>query len=53
MSDAMKLPPQNIEAEQSVLGSILLDKDALLKIADFCVRKIFTERIMEKFMEQS
>lgn len=29
-----KIPPQNIEAEQSVLGSILLDKDSLIKIAD-------------------
>lgn len=35
MPDLIKMPPQNIEAEQSVLGSILLDKDALLKIADF------------------
>ena len=29
-----KLPPQNIEAEQSLLGSLLLDKDAIIKIAD-------------------
>ncbi|MBU4332368.1 replicative DNA helicase [Patescibacteria group bacterium] len=29
-----KLPPQNIEAEQSVLGSLLIDKDAIVKIAD-------------------
>ncbi len=29
-----KLPPQNLEAEQSLLGCILIDKDALLKIAD-------------------
>lgn len=29
-----KLPPQSIEAEQSVLGSLLLDKDAIIKIAD-------------------
>lgn len=35
MSDAIKLPPQNTEAEQSVLGSLLLDKDALIKVADF------------------
>lgn len=30
-----KLPPQNIEAEQSVLGSILIDPESLFKIADF------------------
>jgi replicative DNA helicase len=29
-----RLPPQNIEAEQSVLGSLLLDKDAVIKVAD-------------------
>lgn len=29
-----KLPPQSIEAEQSVLGSLLLDKKAIVKIAD-------------------
>jgi len=29
-----KLPPQSIEAEQSVLGSILLSKKAIIKIAD-------------------
>jgi replicative DNA helicase len=30
-----KLSPQAIEAEQSVLGSILIDADAILKVADF------------------
>lgn len=29
-----KIPPQNIEAEQSLLGSLLIDKDAFFKIAD-------------------
>ena len=29
-----KIPPQNLEAEMSLLGSILIDKDAMLKIAD-------------------
>ncbi|OGH91324.1 MAG: replicative DNA helicase [Candidatus Magasanikbacteria bacterium RIFOXYD2_FULL_39_9] len=29
-----KIPPQSIEAEMSLLGSILLDKDAMIKIAD-------------------
>jgi replicative DNA helicase len=30
-----KLSPQAVEAEQSVLGSILIDRDAILKVADF------------------
>lgn len=29
-----KLPPQNIEAEQALLGSLLIDKDAIIKVAD-------------------
>ena len=31
----MKLPPNSIEAEQCVLGSILIDNDAILSISDF------------------
>jgi replicative DNA helicase len=29
-----RLPPQNVEAEQSLLGSILIDQDSMLKIGD-------------------
>ena len=29
-----KLPPQNLEAEQSVLGSMLIDKEALLEVTE-------------------
>ncbi len=29
-----KLPPQNLEAEISTLGALLLDKDAIVKVAD-------------------
>ncbi|MBI3287263.1 MAG: replicative DNA helicase [Chloroflexi bacterium] len=30
-----RLPPQNIEAEQSVLGSLLIDADAVIKVSPF------------------
>ena len=30
-----KLPPQSIEAEQSLLGCLMLDKNAIIKVADF------------------
>ncbi len=30
-----KLPPHNMEAEQSVLGSLLIDRDAVIRIASF------------------
>jgi replicative DNA helicase len=33
-TENLRVPPQNIEAEQSVLGSLMLDKDAIIKIAD-------------------
>lgn len=36
-----RLPPQNPEAEQSVLGSLLLDRDAIIKIADILVADDF------------
>ncbi len=31
---AVKIPPQNTEAEQSVLGALLIDKNAIVKTAD-------------------
>lgn len=34
MPQTTKLPPQNIEAEQSLLGALLIDKDAIIKIAE-------------------
>lgn len=30
----IKIPPQDLEAERSVLGSLMLDKNAILKVAD-------------------
>ena len=30
-----RLPPQSIEAEQSVLGSVLIDRDAIIEVAEF------------------
>ncbi|MBI2040217.1 replicative DNA helicase [Candidatus Microgenomates bacterium] len=29
-----KLPPQNIDAEQSLLGSLLIDKDAIVRVSE-------------------
>jgi replicative DNA helicase len=33
-STGAKIPPQSLDAERSVLGSILIDKDAIVKVAD-------------------
>ncbi|NCA93719.1 MAG: replicative DNA helicase, partial [Sphingobacteriia bacterium] len=34
-NETVRIPPNNVEAEQSILGSLMLDKDAIVKIADF------------------
>lgn len=33
-NDGAKIPPQNTEAEASLLGAILIDSDAIVKVAD-------------------
>ncbi len=40
-----KLPPQNIEAEQAVLGCLLIDKDAIIRVADIIVSEDFYKDI--------
>lgn len=37
------LPPQNHEAEQSVLGSILIDKESFIQVSDFITADDFYE----------
>ena len=41
---AERLPPQNLEAEQSVLGSLLLDGEAVVKVASFLRPEDFYNR---------
>jgi replicative DNA helicase len=33
----LKIPPQNLEAEQAVLGAVLIDKNAIFRVADILV----------------
>lgn len=35
MANDVHLPPQSLEAEESVLGALLLNKDAIVQVADF------------------
>jgi len=50
----LKIPPQNIEAEQTVLGSLLIDKNAIFRVADLLVADDFYspghERIYEAIL---
>jgi replicative DNA helicase len=41
---AARTPPQNLEAEISVLGSLMLDKDAIIKVADLLIVDDFYEK---------
>lgn len=41
MDSQLKLPPQNLDAEESVLGALLIDKDAIIKVAEFLNYKHF------------
>lgn len=43
-SSIQRMPPQNLEAEISVLGSLMLDRDALIKIADLITEDDFYEQ---------
>ncbi len=40
---ADKIPPQNIEAEASLIGSVLIDQEAMIKIADMVSTNDFYE----------
>lgn len=46
-----KLPPQNLEAEASVLGGIMLDRDAIIKIADTLSPDDFYDRKNQQIFE--
>jgi len=47
----LKVPPQNLEAEQAVLGSLLIDKNAIFKVADLLIPQDFYSPAHEKIYE--
>ena len=49
--DELRVPPHNIEAEQSVLRSLMLDKDAIIKVADFLQPGDFYKESHNKIFE--
>ena len=46
-----KLPPQSLEAEKSLLGCLMLDKDAILKVADFLRVKDFYKKTHQQIYQ--
>jgi replicative DNA helicase len=51
ISKKLKLPPQNIEAEQSVLGSLMIDKNSIINVADILTPEDFYKPAHEKIYE--
>ncbi len=47
----LKLPPQNLEAEQAVLGSLLIDKNAIFRVSDLLVPNDFYTPAHERIYE--
>lgn len=47
----VKVPPHDQEAEKSVLGSLLIDKDAIVKVVEFLKPKHFYKPAHEKIYE--
>jgi len=46
-----KLPPQNIEAEKCLLGALMIDKNAIIKVADFLLPKDFYKKNHQQIYE--
>ncbi|MBI2594895.1 MAG: hypothetical protein HYW38_01385 [Candidatus Colwellbacteria bacterium] len=53
-SKALRVPPQDLEAEQSVLGALMIDKDAISSVSDLLVPADFYKKahaiIFEAFL---
>src|SRR3989338_8223370 len=46
-----KLPPQSIEAERSLLGGLMLDKSAIVKVVDFLAPQDFYKDIHQNIYQ--
>ena len=44
--ESLKLPPNSVEAEQSVLGGLLLENEALDRIADILNQADFYRQVV-------
>jgi len=51
MADNVRVPPSSLDAEQSVLGSLLIDKDAVVEVAEFLRPEYFYQDKHTKIYE--
>src|SRR5690349_9536295 len=48
---SLKLPPQNLEAEESVLGALLLDHEAIVAVAEVVKPEYFYKEIHQNIYQ--
>ena len=48
-----RIPPHDIEAEQSVLGSMIIDHEAIVAAAEILRETIFTGLTISRFMKRA
>jgi replicative DNA helicase len=48
---AFRMPPHNIEAEQALLGAVLVNNEAFYRVSDFLEPKHFLETIHQRIFE--
>jgi replicative DNA helicase len=46
-----KLPPQNIEAEKSLLGCLIIDRNAIVKVIDYLEARDFYKKVHQQIYE--
>lgn len=51
MAESPHIPPQNVDAEASLLGAILIDSDAIVKIADIVTGMDFYDERHQRIFE--
>src|ERR1700710_2799094 len=49
--DSYRVPPHNIEAEQALLGAVLINNDAFDRVSDFLLPAHFAEEIHRRIFE--
>ena len=49
--DTYRLPPHNVEAEQALLGAILINNDAFDRVSDFLQAAHFSEEIHRRIYD--
>ncbi|NLK72251.1 MAG: replicative DNA helicase, partial [Clostridiales bacterium] len=51
MSNTERIPPHNMDAEQSVLGAVILDKNALIEVIEILKPEDFYSQMHKEIYE--